>query len=108
LATVAVNIFSMVALLVLLDRKLNGLPWFDWGRPVVLVLLASVVAGAAAWGSRMGIEGLIGTEGFLTNVVILLGAGAVGVGVFAGGAIALRIPEATLLINRLKQKLLRR
>ncbi|MEO0755932.1 MAG: murein biosynthesis integral membrane protein MurJ [Cyanobacteria bacterium J06648_16] len=108
LATVAVNIFSMVALLVLLDRKLNGLPWFDWGRPVVLVLLASVVAGAAAWGTRMGIEGLIGPEGFLTNVVILLGAGAVGVGVFAGGAIALRIPEATLLINRLKQKLLRR
>ncbi|MEO0540150.1 MAG: lipid II flippase MurJ, partial [Cyanobacteria bacterium P01_A01_bin.105] len=108
LATVAVNVFSMVALLVLLSRKLNGLPWLEWGQSVGLIFAASVVAGAAARGARLGLELLVGTEGFLANVVILVGAGLAGLAVFSGGAIALRIPEATLLINRIQQKLRRR
>ncbi|NEP18817.1 MAG: murein biosynthesis integral membrane protein MurJ [Leptolyngbya sp. SIO4C1] len=105
LATVGVNLVSMVAMLVLLDRKINGLPWLDWARPVALLLLASVAAGAAAWGARLGLERILGTQGFFVNLLILCGAGAVGLGIFGGCAIALRIPEATLLIKRIKAKL---
>ncbi|MEM8806191.1 MAG: murein biosynthesis integral membrane protein MurJ [Cyanobacteria bacterium P01_G01_bin.38] len=108
LATVGVNVISMVAMLVLLDRKINGLPWFDWARPVGLLFLASVVSGAAAFGTRLGLEQWVGTQGFFVNLLILCVAGAVGVGIFGGVAIALRIPEATLLIERLKGKFLRR
>ena len=108
LATVGVNLVSMVALLVLLARKINGLPWLDWARPLVLLLLSSGLSGIAAWASRLGLETWLGTEGFLRNLIVLCGAGAVSLGVFALAALALGIPEAKMLINQLKAKLLRR
>ena len=108
LATVGVNIFSMVALLILLDRKINGIPWFNWGQPVVLLTVASILTGLATWGTRLGLESVIGTQGFFVNLAILAAAGGVGVGVFVASAIALRIPEAYLLAERLQAKFLRR
>jgi putative peptidoglycan lipid II flippase len=107
LATVGVNIFSMVALLVLLERKLNGLPWLEWGRSVGVLILASILAGVAAWAVRLGLEQGLGTQGFGVNLLILSLAGLAGLGIFGGIAISLRIPEAHLLIQRLKLKFFR-
>lgn len=108
LATVGVNLVSMVALLILLSRKINGLPWLDWSRAVLLVFLSSVLSGAAAWISRLGLESWLGTEGFLVNLIVLCGAGGISLGVFSAAALALGIPEARLLLNQLKAKFLRR
>ena len=105
LATVGVNLVSMVALLVVLSRKLNGLPWLDWARPLAMLLLSSGLSGVAAWGSRLGLETLLGTEGFLINLIVLCVAGAISLSVFAGAALMLGIPEATMLLNQLKAKL---
>ena len=87
LATVGVNLVSMVALLVLLARKINGLPWLDWARPLVMLILSSSLSGIAAWGSRLGLETLTGTEGFFTNLIVLCVAGAISLSVFAGAAL---------------------
>lgn len=104
IATVGVNVVSMVVMLVLLDRKIDGLPWLDWTRPVALLILASLISGAAALGVRLGLEHWMGTQGFFVNLLILCLAGAVGVGIFAATAIALQIPEAHQLIQRLRSR----
>ncbi|MEA5463648.1 murein biosynthesis integral membrane protein MurJ [Leptothoe sp. PORK10 BA2] len=108
LATVGVNLVSMVALLICLSRKINGLPWLDWAKPLVLLILSSVLSGTAAWGSRLGLETWLGTEGFFVNLIVLCGAGAISLGVFVLAALALGIPEAKMVLQQLQAKLLRR
>ncbi|NEP58492.1 MAG: murein biosynthesis integral membrane protein MurJ [Symploca sp. SIO2G7] len=108
LATVGVNLVSMVALLILLSRKIHGLPWLDWSKALLLVFLSSVLSGIAAWASRWGLEHWLGTEGFLVNLTVLCGAGTVSLGIFALAAMALGIPEAKMLVEQLKAKVLRR
>ena len=109
LATVGVNIVSMLAMLVLLDRKLNGLPWLEWGKPIVALTACSGLAGAVSWSIRWGSEQLLGSNpGFFMQLLQLTLAGTVGLGVFVLSVFVLKIPEATLLGNRLKEKFLRR
>ncbi len=108
LATVGVNLISVVVLLVLLDRKIGGLPWLDWARPLVLLLLASLISGTVAWGSRLGLEALLGTQGFLPSLITLTLAGSASIVVFGAVAIGLGIPEANQLLNQLRRRLLRR
>jgi putative peptidoglycan lipid II flippase len=104
LATVGVNITSTLAMLVLLDRKLGGLPWFDWGRPIALLTVLSGLSGIAAWGTRWGLESAFGIEGFVNRLVQLAITSAIGLIIFALGTVVFRIPEATLLVNRVKER----
>lgn len=108
LSTVGVNLFSMVALLVLLDRKINGLPWRDWGMPIAGLTVGSAIAGVAAWGTLQLSQRILGTEGLFIQLLLLGIAGTVGLGCFAIIAIQLRLPEVNLLMQRLSQKFLRR
>ncbi|WP_346292046.1 murein biosynthesis integral membrane protein MurJ [Sphaerothrix gracilis] len=108
LATVGVNIVSMVLMLILLDRRLNGLPWLDWARPVLGLFLCSAIAGVICWGVRYGLETWLGTEGILIQLLQLAIASCLGLGSFLLGATLLQIPEAAMLANRLKQRFLAR
>ncbi|MEM7648457.1 MAG: lipid II flippase MurJ [Cyanobacteria bacterium P01_A01_bin.70] len=108
LATVGVNITSTIALVVLLDRKLNGLPWLQWGRTILMLSMLSGVAGLAAWGTRLGLEQVLGIEGFINRLLQLAIASTAGIAVFSLGTVALRIPEATLLVERLTARFRRR
>jgi putative peptidoglycan lipid II flippase len=49
LATALVNILTGTALLLVLHRRLGGLPLRAWGMDTLKLLLASLVAGTAAW-----------------------------------------------------------
>ncbi|HEY9643591.1 MAG TPA: murein biosynthesis integral membrane protein MurJ, partial [Coleofasciculaceae cyanobacterium] len=51
LATVGVNLVSMVALLWVLHRRLGGLPLREWSMPLLMLIAISGVTGLAAWGS---------------------------------------------------------
>lgn len=108
LATVGVNIVSTLAMVALLDRKLNGIPWLQWGRSIFMLTLLSGLAGLATWGARLGLEQVLGIEGFINRLVQLAIAGSAGLIVFCLGTLILRIPEATLLVNRIKGRFLRR
>ena len=108
LATVGVNITSTIALVALLDRKLNGLPWLQWGRTILMLSVLSGLAGLAAWSARLGLEQILGIEGFINRLLQLAIAGTAGIAVFSLGTVALRIPEATLLIDRLTARFRRR
>lgn len=108
MATVGVNLFSMLTFLVLLDRKLGGLPWLDWSKPILGLIGSSFLAGLGCWGVLRGTASLLGTEGFWVQLLQTLLASGAGLGIFVLGAMLLRVPELDLLLARLRQKFLRR
>ncbi|UBF28287.1 murein biosynthesis integral membrane protein MurJ [Kovacikia minuta CCNUW1] len=108
LATVCVNLFSMIMLLWILNRRLNGLPLREWGMPTLGLAVGSAIAGLACWGTLLGTQHLLGTEGLLIQLIQILISGSVGLILFALFATRLRLPEVDLLVNRLKQRFLRR
>lgn len=104
LATVGVNLISMVMLLWLLDRKLRGLPWMAWSVPIGLLVGSSAIAGLACWGTRLGLERVLGTEGFFIQLLQICVAGLVGLGVFGAIATQLQLPEVDMLVERIRQR----
>ncbi len=107
LATVGVNVFSTLALTVLLHRKLRGLPLGEWGGAIALLTLLSAIAGTAAWGTLQWLEAWLGTEGLGVLALQLVIPGGVGLLVFTVGAFLLPIPEAKQLAARLRERVRR-
>lgn len=108
LATVGVNIVSTVALLVLLDRKLNGLPLVAWSKPIALLTGASAIAGVVGLAILAGCESLVKPEGLLVQLLQLSLAGLGGLAVFGAFAMQLKLPEVDLFVARLLQRFLKR
>jgi putative peptidoglycan lipid II flippase len=104
-ATVGVNIVSLVAMTIFLDRKLGGLPIANWSGTIFMLTGASFVSGVSCWMTQKGLASLMGTEGFLVNFVQMCVAGGIGLLTFALLAIVLRVPEADLLAQRIREKL---
>lgn len=104
LATVGVNIVSMVVLLVLLDRKINGLPWLEWAKPVLALTALSFLVGTVGWGIYEGLQRWLGVGGFGLSLVQLTVAGCTGLALFAAVVTRLNLPEVDLFVQRLRQK----
>ncbi|NES95221.1 MAG: murein biosynthesis integral membrane protein MurJ [Desertifilum sp. SIO1I2] len=104
LATVGVNFVSMIALLMILHRRMNGLPLREWTGPIVSLTAGSFVAGVASWGVLQVCEYFWGTEGFIVQLAQLTVAGTVGLGVFALIASQLKLPEVDVFVARVRQK----
>ncbi|GAB4365682.1 MAG: murein biosynthesis integral membrane protein MurJ [Elainellaceae cyanobacterium] len=107
LATVGVNIISLVWLLAVLNRKIDGLPWREWSFPLLGLAIGSIVAGLSSWGSLLGLEQLLGDEGFLIQLLQLCLAGLAGLTVFALLAAQMRLPEVDQLVGRIRQRFIR-
>ncbi|NEO39294.1 MAG: murein biosynthesis integral membrane protein MurJ [Moorea sp. SIOASIH] len=104
-ATIGVNAFSMVVLLWILNRRLNGLPWQEWMFPILGLAVSSVVAGAASWGVSWGCEQVLETSIIWVKLLQLSLAGLVGLGVFGLLATQLKLPEVDMFVARVRQKL---
>ncbi len=104
LATAGVNLISMIMLLWLLDRKLNGLPWQEWSWPLLGLISGSFVAGLASWGTLWGCQQIGGSEGLLVLLLQLCLSGLVGIGVFALFAMRLNLPEVEIFVSRLRRR----
>jgi putative peptidoglycan lipid II flippase len=107
LATVSVNVLSLIALTYFLNRKLNGLPWRSWGVSIVGLTIASLIAGGISYWILTLMQNSLGTKGFVPLVIELCGAGGAGLLVFGTIASQLRIPEVTMFGERLQAKLKR-
>ncbi|MDY7021990.1 MAG: murein biosynthesis integral membrane protein MurJ [Cyanobacteriota bacterium] len=107
LATVGVNLISMLMFLGLLNRKLGGLPWREWGFPLLGLTVGSVFSGLACWGTVLGTQYLLGSEGLLILLIELCLATTVGFAVFATFAMQMNLPEVDLLIAKIRQKISR-
>ena len=104
LATVSVNVISIIALLWFLDRKLNGLPLKEWALPFVGLAIASVFAGLASWGTLRASEHFLGTNGFLILIGQLGLSALAGLSVFALIASRLKLPEVDIFVSRIRQR----
>jgi putative peptidoglycan lipid II flippase len=104
LATVGVNVISTIALYILLDRKINGLPFWEWLEPIALLTLISFVSGVASRLVFWCTQNVLGTEGFLILLLELCVGGLAGLGVFALLVLRLPIPEVEILVERIRQK----
>ncbi|MEM7578891.1 MAG: murein biosynthesis integral membrane protein MurJ [Cyanobacteria bacterium P01_A01_bin.80] len=108
LATVGVNCSSVLMLLFLLNRKLNGLPLVQWGLPILGLAVGSVLAGVAGYATSFGIEQVINTDNFLIQLLQLSISGFVGLAVFGVIASMMNLPEINLFVSRMRQKILKR
>jgi putative peptidoglycan lipid II flippase len=105
LATVGVNVVSMGVMLWILNRRLQGLPLKEWMTPIAGLAAASAIAGVTAWGTLRGLESLWGNSGLLILLAQLGIAGAVGLMVYVGLTLQLRLPEVNQFGDRIRQKL---
>ncbi len=104
-ATIGVNAFSMVVLLWLLNRRLNGLPWQEWILPIIGLAVSSVIAGAVSWGVSWGCQQVLETSIIWVQLLQLSLAGLAGLGVFGLLATQLKLPEVDMFVARVRQKL---
>lgn len=103
LATVGVNITSTIMFLWLLDRKLNGLPLWEWSLPILSLTASSFVAGVASWVTLWGCQQLWGSQGLLLQLLQLSLSGIVGIGVFVLIAAQMKLPEFDMFVSRLRR-----
>jgi putative peptidoglycan lipid II flippase len=108
LATVGVNCSSLLMLLFLLNRKLNGLPLIQWSLPVLGLAAGSVVAGAASYATSLGIRQLFSSDNFLIQLLQLSISGFVGLAVFGVIASMMKLPEVNRFVTQMRQKILKR
>jgi putative peptidoglycan lipid II flippase len=108
LATVSVNILSLIAMLWILHRRLGGLPLLRWATPIAGLTLGSAIAGVAAWATLHGLETIWGRTGLVILLLELGIASTVGLVLFALFTYQLKLPEVNAFSDRLRQRLLRR
>jgi len=102
MATVAVNLITCAGLLLALRRRLGGLPLLAWARDTALLLLASLLAGLAAW----GLASLVTWPADLLGRLLQTGLSAgLGLLLYASLAGVLRVPEAQQMISQVRGRL---
>lgn len=104
LATVSVNILSVLALLYFLDRRLNGLPLLQWSYPIFGLLSSSILAGTASWFISNAIANLSGLNGFFLALLQMSIAGSIGLAIFAFLASQLKLEEVNQFTDRIRQR----
>lgn len=103
-ATIGVNITSMIWLLWVLNRRLNGLPLAEWGLALLGIIGSSLVAGLGSWGVSWGFTQWLGSESLLLQFVQLGLSMLVAISLFAILVTQLKLPEVNILVSRLRQK----
>ena len=105
MATIGVNIISMLTFLWILNRRLNGLPVLRWSRDLAGLLVATAIAGLASYGISQAWESTIGNGNLLLLFLELSLASSIAIAIFGLIAMQLRLPELNLLTSRIRQKL---
>jgi putative peptidoglycan lipid II flippase len=105
LATVGVNIVATLAMVMILNRRLGGLPLVKWGGAIAALTALSGLAGLVSWGVLQQLERHFRSQGLGVLLVQLLLPGAIGLLLFILVALILPIPEVKQLAGRLRQRL---
>lgn len=108
LATVGVNCSSVLMLLFLLNSKLNGLPILQWSLPILGLAAGSVVAGAASFGTSLGMQQLLNSDNLLIELLQLSISGFVGLAVFGIIVSQMNLPEVNDFATQMRRKFLKR
>ena len=102
LATVAVNALTCLGLLLVLHRRLGGLPLLSWGRDSLLLLLASLLGGGVAWALANLVAWPEGLVGLLLRPSL---SGLIGFALYGLVAAGAGVPEARQVLTPLLRRL---
>lgn len=105
LATIGVNIFSMVAMLWCLNKRLKGLNLKSWIQPLMGLTGASALSGLVAWGLWTGADTVWGSQGFLLLLINVSIAALGGFTVYGMAAKQLGILEVQVFLSRIRAKI---
>ena len=90
LATVAINLFTCLALLLVLQQRISGLPLRRWGTDLLRRAIAGVLAAGGAWIMVSVVPWPSGLLGLLYQV---FAPGLLGLALFALVGAQLKVPE---------------
>ena len=107
LGTALGSIVNVAVLLLAFERRVGGLFGRGLFRGIVRMLPAALVMGAVAWGAAVLLEQRLGTRGALAQVATGLVPVALGVTAYGLLTRALRVEEAEVLWNLVRQHLRR-
>lgn len=107
-ATIGVNVTSMILLLWVLNNRLNGLPLLEWGGALLGLMIATITSYFACWGVNLGLEKIFISPNLILLIIQLMIATSIGITIFFVIAFQLKLPELTILTNRIQQKLNRK
>jgi putative peptidoglycan lipid II flippase len=105
MATVAVNGLTCLGLLLALQRRLGKLPLLEWGRDSLVLLLAAVVAGGAAWLLSIGVQWPASLPGRLLQCGL---SASLAFGIYGLLATAAGVPEAITMGQQFRERFSRR
>jgi putative peptidoglycan lipid II flippase len=108
LATVGVNVFTLVVLTWVLHRRMGGLPLGQWGLAIAGLSGISAIAAIAGYGLWWAVDHTLGTGNLLLQILAIVLGGTAGLGVFALLTLPLGLPEVDLLRQQLQAKFRRR
>jgi putative peptidoglycan lipid II flippase len=101
LATVLVNVITCLGLLLVLHRRLGGLPLRIWGRDTLLLLLAALLSGVAAWALASWVVWPKGLMGLLLQNGI---SAALAIGVYGILGSGFGVAEVREIIGGLRRR----
>ncbi len=105
MATIGVNIVSMVIFLGLLNHRLNGLPLAEWSWTFSGLLLACLVASLGSYGMSWIWESYVGNNNLISLLGELLISSAIAIIIFFSITMQLKLPELEMLTSRIRQKI---
>ncbi|MFS8907823.1 murein biosynthesis integral membrane protein MurJ [Synechococcus sp. OH2] len=106
LATAGVNLMALIGLGIRLHQRLPGIPWREMGQALLPLLGITTLAGGLShwlW-TQLHSHEILGSP-LLTAVLGASLAAGIGLGLFAAGALYLRIPEVNWLAARIQTRL---
>jgi putative peptidoglycan lipid II flippase len=103
LSTIGVNVITFVIFLVILNKRLNGLPWADLGFPLFGIFGATSISGCTSWAIGQVWRNNL-PQNFISLVLELVVAGGIGLLLFGLISTQIGIPEVDILIGRIRQK----
>ncbi len=104
LATAGVNMVSMVILMWILHRRMNGLPWREMLIPIGGIAIASLVVGFFSWAILLVLQLLWVQDGKLIILMQLAISGGLGLGMLALFLRQMQLPEVEVLLNRVLKR----
>ena len=99
LGTALGSIFNAVLLVAVFQKRVGGLLGHGLVRPLVRMLVAALVMGAAARALTVWLEGIFGTAGLAAQLSTGLVPVAVGIAAYLGLTHALKVGEADVLVS---------
>jgi putative peptidoglycan lipid II flippase len=105
LATVSVNVISVITLAFFLNRRLGGLAWRSWGASICGLTLISMISGFASWGVLTGLQNVLSVQNFFVQVVQLGVAGGAGLLAFGLMVSQFKLPEVEMFTRQIRRRI---